>query len=101
MFGDILSDEVFMFIGLFGMFLLVSLLSFGFYLFEFVYGFVFDIVGKGMVNLFVVILLVVMFLRIFFGFEEEVKVVEDVVNKVLVFGKRIRDLVWSEEFSSI
>lgn len=45
MFGDILSDEVFMLIGLLGMLLFVSLMVDGLFLYELVYGFVSDIVG--------------------------------------------------------
>lgn len=45
LFGDILSDEVFVIIGLFGMFFFVSYVENGLFLYELIYGFVLDIVN--------------------------------------------------------
>lgn len=62
LFGDIFFDIVVMLIGSIGMLFFVSLGSDGFGLFEFVYGFVLDIVGQDKVNFLVQVFSVVMML---------------------------------------
>lgn len=78
-FGDIIFDEVFMIMGFIGMLLLVLFREDSFGMYELIYGSVFDIVGKDIVNLIVIILFVSMMLRYSFNLEEEVKCIEDVV----------------------
>lgn len=94
MFGDIFIDEVLMLVGLFGLLLLVLLGEFGVVgIYEFIYGLVLDIVGKGIVNFYVMIFSVVMLLCYLLGLEVEVVVVEVVVYVVLDVGVFIVDLV--------
>lgn len=94
MFGDIFIDEVLMLVGLLGLLLLVLLGELGVVgIYEFIYGLVLDIVGKGIVNLYVMIFSVVMLLCYLLGLEVEVVVVEVVVYVVLDDGVFIVDLV--------
>lgn len=101
LFGDVLLDVVVMLIGLLGMLFLVSLgvlMVNGCFkvLYELVYGLVFDIVGQGKVNLIVCILSFVMVLCYFFDLLVEVDLLECVVEKVLVDGVCIVDLMGLE-----
>lgn len=93
MFGDILLDEVLMLMGLIGMLLLVLFDKNNKGLYELLYGLVLDIVGKGIVNLFVMILLVVMLLCYLLNCVEQVDCIECVVKMVFEQGYCMGDIV--------
>lgn len=93
MFGDILSDEASMITGSIGMLPSASLGDGSFGMYEPIHGSAPDIAGKGVSNPLATILSVAMMLRYSFNLENEAKVVEEAVLKVLEEGYRTGDIM--------
>ena len=92
MFGDILSDEASMITGSIGMLPSASLGEGTLGMYEPIHGSAPDIAGKGIANPLATILSTAMMLRYSFNLEEEAKVIEDAVVKVLEEGYRTGDI---------
>lgn len=93
MFGDILSDEASMITGSIGMLPSASLGEGKMGMYEPIHGSAPDIAGKGIANPLATILSGAMMLRYSFNLEEEAKVIEDAVLKVLEDGYRTGDIM--------
>ena len=100
MFGDILSDEASMITGSIGMLPSASLGEGSFGMYEPIHGSAPDIAGKGIANPLATILSIAMMLKYSFNLEEEAKVLEDAVIKVLEKGYRTLDIM-SENMKSV
>ena len=92
MFGDILSDEASVLAGSIGMMPSASLGSTKLGLYEPIHGSAPDIAGQNISNPIGTILSVAMMLRYSFDMEDEAKLIEKVVEKVLAEGYRTTDL---------
>ena len=92
MFGDILSDEASVLAGSIGMMPSASLGSTKLGLYEPIHGSAPDIAGQNISNPIGTILSVAMMLRYSFDMEDEAKLIEIVVEKVLAEGYRTTDL---------
>lgn len=92
MFGDILSDEASVLAGSIGMMPSASLGSTKLGLYEPIHGSAPDIAGQNISNPIGTILSVAMMLRYSFDMEEEAKLIENTVEKVLAEGYRTTDL---------
>lgn len=93
MFGDILSDEASMITGSIGMLPSASLGEGTLGMYEPIHGSAPDIAGKGIANPLATILSAAMMLRYSFNLEEEAKLIEDAVQKVLEEGYRTGDIM--------
>lgn len=93
MFGDILSDEASMITGSIGMLPSASLGGGNKGMYEPVHGSAPDIAGQDKANPIATVLSVSMMLKYTFGLNEESKVIEDAVRKVLNEGHRTADIV--------
>lgn len=93
MFGDILSDEASMITGSIGMLPSASLGDGKLGMYEPIHGSAPDIAGKGIANPLATILSAAMMLRYSFNLEEEAKVIEGAVIKVLEEGYRTGDIM--------
>ena len=93
MFGDILSDEASMITGSIGMLPSASLGEGSMGMYEPIHGSAPDIAGKGIANPLATILSGAMMLRYSFNLEEEAKLIEDAVVKVLEDGYRTGDIM--------
>lgn len=93
MFGDILSDEASMITGSIGMLPSASLGEGTLGMYEPIHGSAPDIAGKGIANPLATILSSAMMLRYSFNLDEEAKLVEDAVQKVLEEGYRTGDIM--------
>lgn len=100
MFGDILSDEASMITGSIGMLPSASLGEGSFGMYEPIHGSAPDIAGKGIANPLATILSIAMMLKYSFNLEEEAKVLENSVIKVLEKGYRTLDIM-SENMKSV
>ena len=100
MFGDILSDEASMITGSIGMLPSASLGEGSFGMYEPIHGSAPDIAGKGIANPLATILSIAMMLKYSFNLQEESKVIEDAVIKVLEKGYRTLDIM-SENMKSV
>ena len=100
MFGDILSDEASMITGSIGMLPSASLGEGSFGMYEPIHGSAPDIAGKGIANPLATILSIAMMLKYSFNLEEEAKVLENAVIKVLEKGYRTLDIM-SENMKSV
>lgn len=92
MFGDILSDEASQITGSIGMLPSASLGKTGLGMYEPIHGSAPDIAGKDIANPIATILSAAMMLRYSFKLEEEAKLIEDAVGKVLNAGYRTADI---------
>lgn len=93
MFGDILSDEASMITGSIGMLPSASLGEGTFGMYEPIHGSAPDIAGKGIANPLATILSASMMLKFSFNLEEEAKLIETSVLKVLENGYRTGDIM--------
>ena len=93
MFGDILSDEASMITGSIGMLPSASLGDGKNGMYEPIHGSAPDIAGKGIANPLATILSAAMMLKFSFNLQEEAKVIEDAVVKVLEEGYRTGDIM--------
>ncbi|AEC01556.1 3-isopropylmalate dehydrogenase [Parasphaerochaeta coccoides] len=100
MFGDILSDEASMITGSIGMLPSASLREDSFGMYEPIHGSAPDIAGKDLANPLATILSAAMMLRHTFKLEEEAKMVETAVSRVLEAGWRTGD-IFSEGCSKV
>lgn len=92
-FGDILSDEASMITGSIGMLPSASLGEGTLGMYEPIHGSAPDIAGKGIANPLATILSAAMMLKFSFNLQEEAKVIEDAVVKVLEEGYRTGDIM--------
>ncbi len=95
MFGDILSDEASMLTGSIGMLPSASLDQNNKGLYEPIHGSAPDIAGKDIANPLATILSVAMMMRYTFSHEESAKRIEQAIKKVLVSGRRTKDIAES------
>lgn len=93
MFGDILSDEASQMTGSIGMLPSASLGKGGLGMYEPVHGSAPDIAGMDIANPIATILSGAMMLKYSFNLDEEAKVIEDAVTKVLDLGFRTGDIM--------
>jgi len=102
LFGDILSDEASMLTGSIGMLPSASLGEKGKPgMYEPIHGSAPDIAGKNLANPLGTILSVAMMLRYSLGLENEAKMIEDAVTKVLEDGYRTKDIATNGEFKIV
>lgn len=92
LFGDILSDEASCITGSIGMLPSASLGDGALGLYEPIHGSAPDIAGRGVANPIATILSVAMMLRYSFDLQEEARVLEDAVERVLAAGHRTADI---------
>ena len=92
-FGDILSDEASMITGSIGMLPSASLGENSFGMYEPIHGSAPDIAGKGIANPLATILSGAMMLRYSLNLENEAKIIEKAVLKVLEAGYRTADIM--------
>ncbi len=93
MFGDILSDEAAVITGSLGMLPSASLNESNFGLYEPVHGSAPDIAGQGKANPIAQVMSAAMMLKYSFDLDEEAKMIEDSVQKVLSDGYRTSDIM--------
>ncbi|MDU2205817.1 MAG: 3-isopropylmalate dehydrogenase [Thomasclavelia ramosa] len=93
MFGDILSDEASMVTGSIGMLASASLRVDKFGMYEPSHGSAPDIAGKNIANPIATILSAAMMLRYSFDLDDEAKVIENAIEKVLQQGYRTSDIM--------
>jgi 3-isopropylmalate dehydrogenase len=93
MFGDILTDEASVLAGSMGMLPSASLGTSGPGLYEPIHGSAPDIAGKGIANPLGTILSVAMLMRYSLRLEEEARIIESAVDRVLERGFRTADIV--------